>query len=234
LAESIHLSVSDITVTLVAMPDFVTLPDGFYLSAAGSERLTHTIRRTLDGFHCAEPIRRGMAAETLRTRLKLELPAFRALMARMVAHAIIRVESSGEIALPDHRIRLNPMQQATFDRLMAQFAQVPLSPPSYKDAESVVGADVLRGVNERGDLLQITSDVLFTPGAFRDIMIYTHAELLRAGKIDVKTLRDHFSTSRKYALAVLEYLDSRDLTRRVGDAHVPGPGDWAPQGMSYG
>ncbi len=37
-------------------------------------------------------------------------------------------------------------------------------------------------------------------------------------------IRDRFATSRKYAVALLEYLDDRRLTRRVGDSRVRGPG----------
>ena len=33
-------------------------------------------------------------------------------------------------------------------------------------------------------------------------------------------VRDLFDTSRKYALALLEYLDTARVTRRVGDARV--------------
>ena len=40
------------------------------------------------------------------------------------------------------------------------------------------------------------------------------------GKIDVAGLRDHFGSSRKYCLAILEYLDSAGITRRVGDFRV--------------
>jgi len=33
-------------------------------------------------------------------------------------------------------------------------------------------------------------------------------------------VRDLFDTSRKYALAFLEYLDAKGVTRRVGDERV--------------
>jgi selenocysteine-specific elongation factor len=34
-------------------------------------------------------------------------------------------------------------------------------------------------------------------------------------------VRDLLDTSRKYAIALLEHLDERRLTRRVGDDRVP-------------
>jgi selenocysteine-specific elongation factor len=40
------------------------------------------------------------------------------------------------------------------------------------------------------------------------------------GKITVGEVRDMFRTSRKYALALLEYLDQQHITRRVGDERV--------------
>jgi selenocysteine-specific elongation factor len=40
------------------------------------------------------------------------------------------------------------------------------------------------------------------------------------GNVTVAQFRDHFGSSRKYALALLEHLDERKITRRAGDARV--------------
>ena len=40
------------------------------------------------------------------------------------------------------------------------------------------------------------------------------------GKITVAEVRDLLSTSRKYALALMEYMDEQKITRRVGDERV--------------
>ncbi|MBI4198479.1 MAG: SelB C-terminal domain-containing protein [Chloroflexi bacterium] len=40
------------------------------------------------------------------------------------------------------------------------------------------------------------------------------------GKITVAQVRDMFGTSRKYALALMEHLDQRRITRRTGDERV--------------
>jgi selenocysteine-specific elongation factor len=42
----------------------------------------------------------------------------------------------------------------------------------------------------------------------------------RQGSVTIASARDELSTSRKYAQAVLEYLDRTRVTRRVGDEHV--------------
>ena len=43
------------------------------------------------------------------------------------------------------------------------------------------------------------------------------------GGISAAVLRDRFSTSRKYAVSLLEYLDSLGITRREGDSRTRGP-----------
>ena len=40
------------------------------------------------------------------------------------------------------------------------------------------------------------------------------------GEITVGDVRDMFSTSRKYALGLMDYLDYRQITRRVGDSRI--------------
>ncbi|MDR7545284.1 MAG: SelB C-terminal domain-containing protein, partial [Armatimonadota bacterium] len=48
-------------------------------------------------------------------------------------------------------------------------------------------------------------------------------DTLRAGgEVTVASLRDRLQTSRRYALALLEYFDAMRVTRRVGDRRVLG------------
>ena len=40
------------------------------------------------------------------------------------------------------------------------------------------------------------------------------------GKITVAQVRDMFNTSRKYVMALMDYLDQQHITRRTGDERV--------------
>jgi selenocysteine-specific elongation factor len=46
------------------------------------------------------------------------------------------------------------------------------------------------------------------------------ARIEREGSITVAQVRDMFGASRKYALALMEHLDERKVTKRVGDERV--------------
>jgi selenocysteine-specific elongation factor len=48
----------------------------------------------------------------------------------------------------------------------------------------------------------------------------TRSYIEASGSITVAQFRDLFKTSRKYALGVLEHLDTEGVTKRVGDERV--------------
>jgi selenocysteine-specific elongation factor len=51
-----------------------------------------------------------------------------------------------------------------------------------------------------------------------DLMVSEIMDLLKSrGTITAAEVRDHFNTSRRYVLALLEHLDTRGITEREGD-----------------
>jgi selenocysteine-specific elongation factor len=81
---------------------------------------------------------------------------------------------------------------------------------------------VLRALIERGDLVQIAEDVLLSAEVYGEMRQGALAIIDADGTVSAKALRDRFNTSRKYAIALLEHLDSLGITRRVGDERVRG------------
>jgi len=119
-----------------------------------------------------------------------------------------------------HAVRLSPEQQARADALLAQFRQRPYAPPSAKDCIAAVGEEVLGVLVEQGDLVQVSSEVVFLAETYREMVARIRAQIERDGSITLAQVRDMFDTSRKYAQSVLEHLDETGVTRRVGDARV--------------
>ena len=69
-------------------------------------------------------------------------------------------------------------------------------------------------------VVRVSQDVCFTPAAFDDMTAMVVVYLREHGSITVAAARDLFGTSRRYVLALLEQLDHRRVTRRVGDERV--------------
>ena len=193
---------------------------GELLVSAGAWRaLTDRLERELAAFHRAEPLQPGMPREAVRSRLQLGARAFNAVMQRAVDAGHVADEGAS-VRLPDHAVRFSAAQQAAVDRLMQQFAANRYTPPSYKEAAAVVGEDVLRALISQGDLKLVQADVLLAPDVYDEMVAAVRDIAAARGQITAAELRDHFNTTRKYAVGLLEHLNAVGVMRRVGDAHV--------------
>jgi selenocysteine-specific elongation factor len=140
-----------------------------------------------------------------------------------VAHALAKnviAETSNFLALPDFRPRFSPAQQAASDTLLSQFRADPFSPPSIKQCLEIVSEDVFNALVEQGALVRVAPDVVFDRTTYDTLVAGVRQRIQAHGQITVGDLRDHFQTSRKYALALLEHLDQIRVTRREGDTRV--------------
>ena len=172
--------------------------------------------QTVETYHKNLPLRRGMPREELKSRLKLATRPFNALISTLVAREIL-IESGSVLALPGHEVRLDNGQQLKVQALNYKFEQNPFSPPSVKEAQAAVGEDVLNALLETDSFITVSTDVIFRKPDYDLAVTKIQELLLQRGKITLAEVRDLLSTSRKYAQALLEHLDSIGVTVRDGD-----------------
>jgi len=82
----------------------------------------------------------------------------------------------------------------------------------------MVGAEVLGALIELGELTPVSSEVLFRHADYEFMKERITAALTKKGRITLAEVRDLFGTTRKYAQALLEHLDSTGLTVREGES----------------
>lgn len=179
------------------------------------ERLTNE----LTAYHNQYPMRGGVPRKEVASRLKINPRAFDALVAEAVERGLVRAGDK-QIALAGHAIVFDAATQARVDALLARFADAPYNPPSLPEAEQALGADTLYALIEQNKLERVAPTILMAPAAVKQMQTWVVETLKTQPEITAAQLRDQFGTSRKYAIAFLEYLDARHITRRVGDARV--------------
>ncbi|MGQ9832701.1 MAG: selenocysteine-specific translation elongation factor [Candidatus Villigracilaceae bacterium] len=172
--------------------------------------------QTLNAYHNNYPLQQGMPREEFKSRLKLSPRLFNALLTQSIARGTL-VEQNGRIALPGHAIKLNGQQQAQVQNLMRKFEQNPYNPPSVKECQAEVGEEVYHALLELGELIAVSSEVVFRPSHYADMVAKIRQTLQAKGQITLAETRDLFGTSRKYAQALLEHLDAGGVTVRQGD-----------------
>jgi selenocysteine-specific elongation factor len=197
------------------------LPTMLLVSLDGWEKLSAMARGHLQAFHTASPLRRGMPKEELRTRLGLDGRTFGRVVARLLAQEVVR-EAGPLLALPDHEVRLTPEIQARVDRVLGELRAAGTSPPGRHELETRygLGSDELAVLIERGELVEIASDLIYPRDTLDQMISAVVASLRQSGTITVAGVRDLTGTSRKYSLALLAHLDEKRITRRVGDDRV--------------
>ena len=67
------------------------------------------------------------------------------------------------------------------------------------------------------NLSRYRQDVVFRRQDYQDMLAFVQAHLKAHPTLTVAEFRDHFHSSRKYALAFLEHLDATGVTVREGD-----------------
>jgi selenocysteine-specific elongation factor len=193
---------------------------GYVASPAGWAALLGRLTGEAGDFHRAYPLRQGMPREALKSRLKLETRLFNEALARAAAEGAL-VAGETAVHLPDHAVRFSPTQQEAIGRLLREFRRAPYTTPSYKEAVTALGGeDVALAMVESGQLVRLGPDVLLLPETYDELLAWVKRTIAGQGSVNVAQVRDAFDTSRKYALALLEYLDDQRITKRVGDERV--------------
>jgi len=170
-------------------------------------------------FHEAQPLRKGMPKELLKSRLAIGGPArlFGELVTTARAAGAL-VDDGQTVRLPEFVIVLDPDVRAVADRFLVALSDHPYAPPS--PTEFGLDGAVVGALIDLGEVTKVAEGVVFTPTALADIERAVVLLIDRDGSVTIAAFRDHVQTSRKYAQAVLEYCDQRRITRRVGDERV--------------
>lgn len=194
------------------------------VSAGGWSELLDRLTDAVAEYHRVYPLRAMMPREEARSRIgpggkPLAAKVFNLLVDyAMVAGRLVAAEAG--VRLASHSVRYTPQQQTLVDRLMAQFVAQPYTPPSMAEAAGQVGHDLLASLVEQGRLTKVSEDVAFATETYQGMVQRVVDHLNQHSKITVAEVRDLFGASRKYALALMEHLDQKGVTRRVGDERV--------------
>lgn len=184
-------------------------------SGRGWARVIERSRDAVESYHKQFPLRAGLPKEELRSRLGLGGQVFGRVVDKLVEEGVV-VEEGSVVRSSGHSRVLSANQQAEVERYLSALEARPYSPPT--DIE--ISGELVAGLVDDGKVVKVNQDVIFSARAFEEMKDRIVEEARAEGKISVGRVRDMFETSRKYALALMEFLDQQKITRRVGDDRV--------------
>jgi selenocysteine-specific elongation factor len=219
LLDSQQALILDSRIEQMPHPQHLVAQNPYLISASGWERLTSELAVTLRGYHQQHPLRQGMPREELKSQLGLSTKLLNEVVSRAASEGKL-VDEEATLRLPEHAVEFSPDQERQVQELLAAFRKDPYVTPSVTDSEAMVGTEVLNALIQQGKLVQVSEDVLFLRETYEEMVKRIVGQIEEKGAVTVAQVRDMFAASRKYALALMEHLDERRITRRIGDERV--------------
>ena len=208
-----HLSGDVVQQTLASMVMVVRVGDDWVADGAMLDQVRQKMDKALASYVTRSPLRIGMPREELRRRLDLTAAAFDVVL----AHWQPAYDACGDglIRPYGYVVQLTAVQQQVVARSLALLAASPYNPP-----EVSIERELLAYMQASGWVMEVAEGMMFHHQAWHEIVTWVLTTIDTQGSVSVAQLRDRFDTTRKYALAVMEYLDNKRITRRRDDVRV--------------
>jgi selenocysteine-specific elongation factor len=224
------LVIREVAGRLVDSGKLVRIPaekDERFLPADAWAALKEKTLAALSKYFLANPHRSSMPTADLKSQLEQEAdePSVRSIIDELVAQKTLVPVDSG-LALPGHEARLRPKEQQLAERIEEVYRKAWFEPPLEEEVVKMMRLplnDIRRVVGillKEGRLVRLDPRIVYHRESFERAKSLLIDFLRLRREITIADAKEVLGVSRKFACAVLEYLDKIQLTRRKGDVHV--------------
>lgn len=199
----------------------------YYARRSNLEFLEERLSRYLGEFHLENPLQKGADKQKLRSIVFDDAPVrlFEGMLAYFVAKGVIRTDGH-LVAQAGATLELGADEEKTLGEIAALFAEHSFTPPDVRELAQSLGKpeknviEYLKILVEDGKIERVTQDMYFDKQVLGRAEAQIRQHLESHEGMTVSDFRQLVGTSRKYALPLLNWFDSRGLTRREGDLRV--------------
>lgn len=193
-----------------------------WLVPAVVTRVTERARRALAEHFAADRLATGMPkAELLARVLPQRAMDLGDVYLRWLEAAKVLTVSAGTVTQPGRKAQLTGEESDLSRSLLRLYEEAGLTPPSPGEAARRLGVKpqivdgVVRYLADRGKIVRLPAGLVIAQQAIDHL----RRDLLATGweRFAVGQFKDRFALSRKWAIPLLEHLDSIGQTRRVGE-----------------
>ncbi len=172
-------------------------------------------------FHKREPMKNGMSRGVL-------CPKQRPKLAHLVIERCLRsgvlVAEGDVLRLASHSVELSDDVEALKEKILQAHTAAGLTPPNLKDVleelkvDAKKAAPVLKMLSDEKQLVRVKDGLYYAAPVIADIAARVRTWFESHDDLDPAGLKEILDgLSRKYLIALLEYMDRERITIRVGD-----------------
>lgn len=216
---------------LLSHGQLLELLPGRYLASSVLDAQWENCRRLLEGYHAQNPLHAGIRLAELRQKLfpRVDRPIADGILRELRAEGKLK-QVSDRYALADFEVRLTKRQTALRERLLHIYRDAGLEAPATDDLwamfqpkEKEDCRQVLESLVSGGRLVLLSPQIVVHEEVYAALLNTLRGWFAEHESITLAEYRDAMNTSRKYALAALEYFDRNHMTKKDGDLRRPGP-----------
>ncbi|MBF0336233.1 MAG: selenocysteine-specific translation elongation factor [Nitrospirae bacterium] len=172
-------------------------------------------------YHKRSPLKAGVTKEELKARFKM-------VEGRNLSKVIAGVRELDTdkdiVCLKGFKPALTTLDEGVKARIVGLLKEARFQPPFKDDLAKALSIkdkqldDMLKLLASEGVIVRINDAIYLQRDVFEEMLATLKRFSQKSTQITVAEFRDLLSTTRKYALPYLEYLDGKRLTMRVGES----------------
>ncbi|HZK28583.1 MAG TPA: selenocysteine-specific translation elongation factor [Clostridia bacterium] len=204
----------------------ILLNERVAISRESLELLGQKASQLLEQFHRIRPFENGMRREELRTRLlpRAELQLSDLVIDRLRDRDVLDTHD-GLASLRGYQVTLSAREEAAVLTLDSLFLESGFTPPALdevtlKSEKGVNREQLMSMLINQGTLVRLTPQILMHKQCVEKAWEITRETIEKEGEITLAGFRDRLETTRKFAIALLEYFDKLKRTRLVDESRV--------------
>ena len=198
---------------------------GRYAAASSLDAAWNTCQTLLESYHKQNPLHAGMKSAELRQKLfkSTDQAVSDALLEELCREGKIK-HIADRYALADFEVHFTKKQNAIKDRIMESYRKAGVEPPtvdevmaSLEPKEQADGKQVVDSLISGGELVLLSPQLCCHKDVYAAVCEKAKAHFADHETLTLAEMRDMLQTSRKFALAYLEYFDRNRITKKEGD-----------------
>jgi len=211
---------------LVTNKKIILLSGDKYISNRVLDSLSKECNEILSEYHKVYPLRAGMSLAELRQKL---MPLAETAESNAVFNALndkkTLVLSGSTAALPGFGMSYSEAQQKIHKKLKSELIAAKYDVKSPDELAALFAKGEKRDFNQviesmisSGEIIKLSQQIYWYNENYLKAIDLTKKHFSNFDEITLAQCRDMLGTSRKYALAFLEYLDAKKVTKMQGDS----------------
>lgn len=182
--------------------------------------------KMLAKYHEENPLRSGMKRDEFRGKLftNQDIALADKVTDYMVKDGVLSLPQ-GAVALASFAVKFSADQEKLMAKLENIFKEAAYATPSLDEVSTQFAKEkgfkqVLESMINDGKLIKLTDQILYHGEVYETALKLAMDFVAEHGQITLGETRDLLGSSRKYTLALLEYWDRKNITKKVGEART--------------